>query len=284
MGPSSIFLRLCHLLGQNVLRLLVLLPHHRHAGVAGVVVHLHELGDVELRFLQDLHLAHQHVLQGEDALRLPLDLLADGLGDELLHEVLQGHLPSLRGHDVDHLLADLPDLRRLRVAVRLDLVLQAPGEREHEESHLVAVRGLHVHVRLDQRGPLPDQGVELVPREVHAVEVREAVPPLHLVDAQLDLLVGLVLVVVEVGQVHFQDAALQRLRGDLGARRLGDEGLPAVADREHARRLDVVPLLLQEGVAHLLLAALPAALGEPLVLAHGHPGSEAGGRGGRGVA
>eukprot|EP00443_Scrippsiella_acuminata_P122657 CAMPEP_0115672642 /NCGR_PEP_ID=MMETSP0272-20121206/52691_1 /TAXON_ID=71861 /ORGANISM="Scrippsiella trochoidea, Strain CCMP3099" /LENGTH=40 /DNA_ID= /DNA_START= /DNA_END= /DNA_ORIENTATION= len=38
---------------------------------------LHELRDVELWFLDDLHLADQHILQWEDALGLLLNLLAN---------------------------------------------------------------------------------------------------------------------------------------------------------------------------------------------------------------
>jgi hypothetical protein len=102
-------------------------------------------------------------------------------------------------------------------------------------------------------------------------------------------------------------------RTNLGPLGPGDEGLADVADGEHGRRLDVVPILLGKGIdaaptrrekkrrspksespknpkqeqaaqrgrevwrphrprassLRLLLAALPA-LGDPLVLAHGH--------------
>mmetsp|Transcript_8517 Transcript_8517/g.18707 ORF Transcript_8517/g.18707 Transcript_8517/m.18707 type:complete len:286 (+) Transcript_8517:23-880(+) len=258
--------------GQGVDRVLALLDDHSDAGViAAVTVQLHELHDVELGLLEDLHLADEHILQGEDALGLLLDLLADGLGDQLLHELAQLHLASLGGHDLRHLAADLADLRRLSVAVRLDLVRALRRERNHEHAHHVAVSGLHVHVGLDHGLPLADQGALLVTSEAHAVEVGEAVPALDLLDAQLDLLVGLVLIVVQVREVHLQDAALELLRRNLRALGAGHQGLAAVADAEDGRRLDVVPLLLQEGVAGLLLAALLAAtLRQALVLADRH--------------
>ena len=40
-----------------------------------------------------------------------LNLLADGLGDELRDEVLEVTGAGLSGHDLSHLLADQPDLR-----------------------------------------------------------------------------------------------------------------------------------------------------------------------------
>merc|ERR1719291_610743 len=100
--------------------------------------------------------------------------------------------------------------------------------------------------------------------------VREAIPALHLLDAQPHLLVSLVLVVVQIREVQFQDAALQLLGRDLRTLGPGHEGLPALANAKDAGRLDVVPLLLQEGIAGLLLAALLAALRQALVLADRH--------------
>mmetsp|Transcript_124303 Transcript_124303/g.333762 ORF Transcript_124303/g.333762 Transcript_124303/m.333762 type:complete len:297 (-) Transcript_124303:39-929(-) len=264
---------LLHAGSQKVLRLVFLWPEHLNARVITTRVHLHELGDVELRFLEDLDLLNVDVLQGKDALSLLLYLLTDGLGDELLHQVPELHLVDLAGHDVRHLLADLADLGRLRVAVVLLLPRLLLGEGEAKEAHEVPVGGLHVHVGLDQRVPLADQGLLLVAGQLQRVEVRETVAALHLLDAELHLLVGLVLVVVQVRQVQLQHPPLQLLGGDLGALRARDQGLAAVADGEDAGRLDVVPLLLQERVARLLLAALPSSLGEALVLANSHAGS-----------
>jgi len=59
-----------------------------HLG-AVVAVHLHELGDVKLGRLEDLHLAHVHVLQGVDARARLLNLLAHALGDELVDKLLE---------------------------------------------------------------------------------------------------------------------------------------------------------------------------------------------------
>mmetsp|Transcript_96665 Transcript_96665/g.272949 ORF Transcript_96665/g.272949 Transcript_96665/m.272949 type:complete len:287 (-) Transcript_96665:20-880(-) len=256
---------------EEVLRLLSLLDNHGNAGIAvAITVQLHELGNVELRLLNDLHLPDVRILQREDALGLLLDLLADDLGDQLLDKLAELHGARLLGHDLNHLLADLANLRRPRIAIRLDLLLPALGEGNAEQAHDKAIRGLHVRVPLDQGLPLADECALLVTGQLHAVEVGQAVPALNLLDAQLDLLVGLVLVVVQVGQVQLQHPALESLRCDLGARGPRDEGLAALARAEHGGRLDVVPLLLHEGVALLLLAALLAALCEALVLADRH--------------
>ncbi len=102
-----------------------------------------------------------------------LDVLADGLWDELLHQVLEVHGGGLAGDDLHHLLADLAHLAGLGVAGALDLVLALLGEGDAEHAQHVAVGGLHVHVGLDQRLPLADQGAQLVGGEVHALWVGE---------------------------------------------------------------------------------------------------------------
>eukprot|EP00967_Tisochrysis_lutea_P053066 scaffold65868_cov32-Tisochrysis_lutea.AAC.1 len=76
----------------------------------------------------------------------------------------------------------------------------------------------------------------------------------------------LVLILVQIGKAHLKHAPLQHLRGNLRASRAGDRRLPAVAHGKVARRLDVIPLLLGEGIDDLLpLTLLP--LGQALVLA-----------------
>ena len=62
---------------------------------ARLSVHLHQLAEVELRLLEDLHFANVHVLERvEEGARL-LNVLADGVRDQLVAHLLQvarGHL------------------------------------------------------------------------------------------------------------------------------------------------------------------------------------------------
>lgn len=69
-----------------------------------------QLGEVELRRLQDLRLPYVHVLERVDGTGRLLDLAADRLWDELLDELLEVDVRRLTGHDLEHLLPDLPDL------------------------------------------------------------------------------------------------------------------------------------------------------------------------------
>merc|ERR1719367_1944150 len=82
------------------------------------------------------------------------------------------------------------------------------GEAEHAGQ--VAVRGLDVAMCLDQGVPLADQALVLVPCQFHAVEIREAIPPLHLLNTQFHLLVRHVFCIhAEICEVQLQDATLQ---------------------------------------------------------------------------
>jgi len=202
---------------------------------------------IELRELEDLSLADEDVLQGVDGVAGLFDLFSDGLGDELEDEVPQLDGGRLAGHDVNHLLADGADLGGLGVAGLLHLVGAPLGEANGEEADAVAVSGLDVDVGLDERLPLLDEGAELVAGEIHAVEVGQAVPALDLVGPQLDLPVGL-LIVVEVGEGDLEDTSVEGVSGELGSGGAVHKGLARLTVLEEGGSLDIVPVLAGVGI------------------------------------
>lgn len=171
-----------------------------------------------------------YVLEGVDALGGLLDLAADDLRDELLSELGQGACASLPGHDLNHLLADSPDLRGRSIGGLLDLVGPALGESDDEEAEEVVVGGLDDDVGLDERLPLADEGAELVGGEVETVEVGQAVLALDLVDAELDLAESVVLVLLEIGEGDLEYPALQSIVCVLETGGAVDEGLADTAE------------------------------------------------------
>lgn len=178
-------------------------------------VQFSELGNVELRALKDLDLADVDVLERVDALASLGDLTAHNLRDKLGNKLLEVTAAGFTLDDLEHLLADSTDLRRLGVCGLRDLVGTALGEANAEEAEQVAIGGLDVGVRLDEGLPLADKRANLVGGEVHTVEVGQAGAAGNLVDAELELAVGLLLVVVQVGEGLLQDAALERIVGVL---------------------------------------------------------------------
>mmetsp|Transcript_14038 Transcript_14038/g.40011 ORF Transcript_14038/g.40011 Transcript_14038/m.40011 type:complete len:300 (+) Transcript_14038:137-1036(+) len=233
------------------------------------VVPLHEFGDVKLGLLQDLDLADVTVLDGEDRVGGAGDLFTDGGADQFLDERSEIALGSQFGHVRCHLCSDGADLGALGVACGLDLVVLRLRERDAEESDDVPVGCAAVNGSLDDTLLLTDQGAELVAGHVHAMEVEQAVEPLHILDAELDLAPADGLVLVEVGQGDLDDASLQVFRGDLLALCLGNQGLAAVLDGEHRRSDELVPFLLQEGVDRLFAASL-LGLRQSLVFSDSH--------------
>jgi len=258
--------------GQSVDSGVILRAVHGGADVTfmGFLMELHKLGDVELGLLEDLALADVDILDGEDALALLLDLLANGLGDEFLDEVAEGAAGGLVGHDLTHLVANLLHLGGVTVRGGLDLVGLTGGEGDAEHADGVAVVGLDFAHGLDGGLPLLDEGAELVAGHGHGVEVGEAIAALNVLDHQGHLAVALIVIVVQVSEVHLDDAVLETFGGDLGTLGTGDQGLAALALTEVRRGLDVVPFLGEEDVTDLLLVALLASLGEALVFANSH--------------
>mmetsp|Transcript_5784 Transcript_5784/g.14816 ORF Transcript_5784/g.14816 Transcript_5784/m.14816 type:complete len:267 (-) Transcript_5784:170-970(-) len=200
---------------------------------AHIAMDLEELDHVKLGLAHDLCFAHEDVLQRENALRRLLHLLADQLWDELVDELLELDRRRLTHHHLTHLCTDLLDLRRRCVARLLQLVRPLARETDAEETQHVAIRRLHVDVRLDQRLPLAHQAAQLVSREVHPVKVCEAVRALHLLALEVHLAERLVLVLVKVRKVDLEHAPLQRVRSDARSARLRHRCLAAVAHGKH---------------------------------------------------
>lgn len=181
--------------------------------IGRLAVQLKKLANIKLGRLEDLSLPNIHVLKRINPPARLLDLAPDSLRNELLHELFQIAARRLARHDLEHLLPDLPDLRGLGVSGLLHLRRPAFGESDREEAEEVPVRGLHVHVRLDERLPFAHERAELVGSEVHPVEVGEAVLALDFVHAEFDLSEGLFFVFVQVRERDFDDAAFERVVG-----------------------------------------------------------------------
>ena len=192
---------------------------------------------------------YTHVLEGVDALGGLLNLAANDLGDELLSELSQSAGASLPLHNLSHLLADRPDLRRSGVGGLLDLVRPALGEADGEEAEEVVIGGLDDNVGLNEGLPLADERTKLVGGEVEAVEVGQAVLALDLVDAQLDLAESMVLVLLEIGEGDLEDATLERIVGVLQTGGAVDKSLANIANGESGGSLKGVPVLLAVSIA-----------------------------------
>lgn len=151
--------------------------------VGQLAVEFHQLGHIEFWRLDNLGFANVDILERVNCASRLLDLAANGLGEELLDEFLEIARRRFTVHDLEHLLPDLPNLRRLRVGGLLHLGVPPLGESNGEQPENVAVGRLHINVSLDQRLPLLDERAELVGGEVHAIEIGEAVLALHFVNA-----------------------------------------------------------------------------------------------------
>lgn len=126
--------------------------------------------------------------------------------------------------------------------------------------------------------PLADERAQLVGGEVESVEVGQAVLALDLVDAELDLAEGVILILLQIGERDLEYPALEGVVCVLQTGGAVDEGLTdtvrevlsairplsklqimaeaLLSDGEGAWGLDVVPVLLREGVGLLLKTLL----------------------------
>lgn len=227
---------------------------------------------IELWLLQQLDLTDVDVLEREDELGGLFDFTANNLWNELGGKLSQGDVGGFTDHDLAHLLSDLTDLGGLGVGGLLDLVWHTLGEGNGEESEDVVIGSLDGDVGLDQSLPLSDERTELVRGEVQAVEVGQKVLALDLVNTELDLTEGVVLLSLEVGQRNVENTALELVVGVLQTSRTVDKGLANITVLKGGWGLDVVPVLSGEWVDNLLLQTL-LALTQSLVLTDNHLGA-----------
>lgn len=93
--------------------------------------------------------------------------------------------------------------------------LPALGETNAEHAKSVSIDCLDIYKCLNERVPFADQGTQLVPCDVHAMEICKAAAALNLFALQLDFPKALVFIEVQVCKVHFVDAPTQRVRRKL---------------------------------------------------------------------
>jgi len=151
------------------------------------LVEFHELGEIELGLLEELDLLEHHVLEGENLSALLLNLLPNGLLDELLCEFLKSTFLAFTHHNLHHLSSDCLLLRALGVARGLNLFTCSSREANAEHPEHVPVDGLCLDEGFNESVPLLHQLAKLVSGDVHAVEVSVAVVALHLFHLNLYL-------------------------------------------------------------------------------------------------
>lgn len=156
-----------------------------------------------------------YILQRIDALGRLFDFTSDDLRDELRCELGERAADSLALHDISHLLSDGANLRRPGICGFLDLVWTSLCECDREQTHKVIISRLHGDVSLNERLPLAHEGSQFVGGEVQAMEVGQAVFPLNLVHAKLDLAESVFFVVLKIGERNLENTAFKGIVGIL---------------------------------------------------------------------
>lgn len=181
-----------------------------------------------------------YILQRIDALGRFFDFTSDDLRDELRCELGERAANSLALHDISHLLSDGANLRRPGICGFLDLVWTSLRKCDGEQTNKVIIGRLHSDVSLNERLPLAHEGSQLVGGEVQAMEVGQAVFPLNLVHAKLDLAESVFFVVLKIGERDLENTAFKGIVGILQTSGTVDKGfshaLQIVSKRIHSPR------------------------------------------------
>ena len=156
-----------------------------------------------------------YILQRIDALGSLFNFTSDDLRDEFRCELGERASNSFALHDISHLLSDGANLRRAGICGFLDLVWTSLRKCDGKQTNEVIISRLHSDVSLNERLPLAHEGSQLVGGEVQAMEVGQAVFPLNLVHAKLDLAESVFFVALKIGERDFENTALKGIVGIL---------------------------------------------------------------------
>jgi hypothetical protein len=176
-----------------------------------VLIKLSDLGGIEFGSLENLDLSDSDRLEGEDVTSVFLNLLVVIFREEVLGELSDVVLRSLRGDESVNLSADSSDLRSLGIRSCFDVFLSVSslGEGESEDSDNVTVIGLAIDSRLNEGLPLSDHGAESVSGDIESVEGGLSVSAFDFINYELHLSPELVSgVILEVSKSRFDDSSL----------------------------------------------------------------------------
>ena len=142
-------------------------------------------------------------MQREDFGGFLLDLLANGLLNEFLGQLLQSTLLHLSNHNLHHLASDHLPLRPLSIASSLHLLAGPPGKPNSRQSQHKPIRGLALHKTLNHRVPFLHKLAQLIPSNVHTIEIGIAIKVLDFLNLYLNLPPSLTLTLsLQISQVY----------------------------------------------------------------------------------
>lgn len=274
--------------------------------LSSVTVKFQQLGQIETWLLQHLHLkertrddkipvnwttvqktyfADENVVQWINSVTWLLDVLSNGVRQQLIDDFLQIRGGNIANDDVCHLLADGLDLRGLSVTSLAMGWAVLGGESNAEHAQCVSISGLDVNMAFNQclpflhhrsaskhnasmswgyvgwyKNTLP----QFVCSKIHSVEVGENVASLNVFSDKLELAEGAlgIVVVLQIGQWNFKHATFQTVRSDSCSLRTIDQGLANLTCGEHWRSLNIIPVLAGEGIDNLLFRTFFATFGQ----------------------
>ena len=150
------------------------------------IVHIVELGVIDVGSLDDLDLSDLNVLDGVNRRDILGDLLLNNLAGEQVEDLSDVGFGNFLGNDVVNSLADNLLLGRKGIVGLALLVEGLFGEANHKHSKDISVAGLNIRDSLNESLSLLDQGADFVLGGVNTVEAGDGLSTFSLVDDQLD--------------------------------------------------------------------------------------------------
>lgn len=176
---------------------------------------LDELADIDLSLLHDLDLGDDAESDWEGLGSLGDDVVGEVLAQHVVGEVIDGVLGSALGQDLDDLLSDSLDLRRLGIGVDLSLVAVSVGAEENVNSEDVVVAGLNIGENVNEGLSLSQLGNDSLSGAGHASERGVEVLSFDLLNLHLNLSPSHWGVFLDVSVVDFAHSADDSLLSSL---------------------------------------------------------------------
>ncbi len=137
------------------------------------------------------------------------------LNSQLLNGLLEGNSRHMVAHNASDLAAQVANLGGLSIVCLLCLVGHLGSEGNDKHTQSVSILCLDVDVGIDSGLPLADQRSELVSGQLESVEVGQGALVLDILNAELDVAVGLLFVSLEISEADRDHTSLEVVMGVL---------------------------------------------------------------------
>jgi len=150
-------------------------------------------------------------------------LIANGCGDQFLHQGFQITLGTEFGHVGTHLGTDGTTLCRFGITRGGYLIVLWFRKGDTKQADVIAIGGTTINIRFNDGLFFANQTTEFVPGHIHAMEIHETIVALDIFHTQTNFAIRQCFILLQIRETDFDDPSLQIVGGNFLSLCLGNQ-------------------------------------------------------------